>query len=180
MSAADLNVPGFYGKMPATGDFVTRRLPGDFVRVWDRWLAQHIVPLFGSEAWDERIPLRFISGPAAFGGAAGVLLPSRDRVGRRFPLSVVAPMSATDEAMVRMSSWFSEMEKLCFETQETGLTPDALDQALLARPFPDREERGEEINGMVVWTATSDLYDVDPEEPTRVLLSLLAVSREIR
>ncbi|TIS08300.1 MAG: DUF2094 domain-containing protein, partial [Mesorhizobium sp.] len=26
---------GFYGKMPATGDFVTRRLPGDFVRVWD-------------------------------------------------------------------------------------------------------------------------------------------------
>jgi len=40
-------LPGFYGKMPATGDFVTRRLPGDFVRVWDRWLAQHIAsPMF--------------------------------------------------------------------------------------------------------------------------------------
>ncbi|RUZ45616.1 DUF2094 domain-containing protein, partial [Mesorhizobium sp. M7A.F.Ca.US.007.01.1.1] len=26
MSAADMTLPGFYGKMPATGDFVTRRL----------------------------------------------------------------------------------------------------------------------------------------------------------
>ncbi|RUZ99042.1 type VI secretion system-associated protein TagF, partial [Mesorhizobium sp. M7A.F.Ca.US.002.01.1.1] len=46
-----MTLPGFYGKMPATGDFVTRRLTGDFVRVWDRWLAQHLVPLMGSEAW---------------------------------------------------------------------------------------------------------------------------------
>ena len=43
-----MTLPGFYGKMPATGDFVTRRLSGDFVRAWDRWLAQHLVPLFGS------------------------------------------------------------------------------------------------------------------------------------
>ncbi|RWF89350.1 MAG: DUF2094 domain-containing protein, partial [Mesorhizobium sp.] len=35
MSAADMILPGFYGKMPATGDFVSRRLPGDFVRIWD-------------------------------------------------------------------------------------------------------------------------------------------------
>ena len=32
MSAADMILPGFYGKMPATGDFVTRRLTGEFVR----------------------------------------------------------------------------------------------------------------------------------------------------
>ncbi|RUY56662.1 type VI secretion system-associated protein TagF, partial [Mesorhizobium sp. M7A.F.Ca.CA.001.05.1.1] len=38
---------------------------------------------------------------------------------------------------------------------------------------------GEAIDGMVVWTATSDLYDVDPEEPTKILESLLAVSGEI-
>ncbi|RUY36793.1 type VI secretion system-associated protein TagF [Mesorhizobium sp. M7A.F.Ca.CA.001.13.2.1] len=174
-----MNVPGFYGKMPATGDFVTRRLPGDFVRAWDRWLAQHLVPLMGSKAWDERIPLRFISGPAAFGNAAGVILPSADRVGRRFPLSIVAMMSSADETMTRRADWFRDMEALCFETQETGLTPYALDQALLVFPFPDRDERGEAIDGMVVWTATSDLYDVDPEEPTKILESLLAVSGEI-
>ncbi|RUW25688.1 type VI secretion system-associated protein TagF, partial [Mesorhizobium sp. M4B.F.Ca.ET.013.02.1.1] len=44
-------LPGFYGKIPATGDFVSRRLTGDFVRVWDRWLAQHLVPLIGLESW---------------------------------------------------------------------------------------------------------------------------------
>lgn len=74
MSAADLNVPGFYGKMPATGDFVTRRLPGDFVRVWDRWLAQHIVPLLGTEAWPESTALRFLAGPTSFGTSAGIVL----------------------------------------------------------------------------------------------------------
>ena len=30
--------PGFFGKLPALGDFVQRRLPGAFVKVWDGWL----------------------------------------------------------------------------------------------------------------------------------------------
>ena len=32
--------PGWYGKLPAAGDFLTRRLPGSFVQTWDHWL-QH-------------------------------------------------------------------------------------------------------------------------------------------
>ncbi|MGX8009528.1 type VI secretion system-associated protein TagF [Mesorhizobium sp. ORM8.1] len=93
MSAADLIVPGLYGKMPATGDFVTRRLPGDFVRVWDRWLAQNIVPMFGLEAWPQSTALRFLAGPGFFGASAGIVLQSADRVGRQFPLSVVARLA---------------------------------------------------------------------------------------
>ena len=44
MPAADLILPGFFGKLPAAGDFVSRRLPRDFVRFWDRWVARHLVP----------------------------------------------------------------------------------------------------------------------------------------
>jgi type VI secretion system protein ImpM len=66
MPTPDLILPGFYGKLPTAGDFVTRRLPIDFVRVWDRWLAQHFAPLIVSEVWGVNVPLRFLSGP--FGG----------------------------------------------------------------------------------------------------------------
>ena len=27
---------GFYGKLPYVGDFVSRRLPGEFIRPWDQ------------------------------------------------------------------------------------------------------------------------------------------------
>ena len=33
-------VPGWYGKLPALGDFVSRRLPPEFVRTWDTWLQE--------------------------------------------------------------------------------------------------------------------------------------------
>jgi type VI secretion system protein ImpM len=90
VSDADLILPGFYGKLPSAGDFVTRRLPYDFVRAWDRWLAQHLAPLVGSGHWDDESALRFLSGPASFGPAAGIVAASHDRVGRRFPISIVA------------------------------------------------------------------------------------------
>ena len=29
---------GWYGKLPANGDFLTRRLPPSFIEPWDAWL----------------------------------------------------------------------------------------------------------------------------------------------
>ena len=89
-------------------------------------------------------------------------------------------MSSADENMARTASWFRGIEKLCFEAQETGMTPDALDEALLARPFPAQEEQGDAIDRMVIWTEASDLYDVDPEAAAEILQSLLATSGETR
>ena len=31
-------LPGFYGKIPLLGDFVSRRLPRHFIEPWDSWL----------------------------------------------------------------------------------------------------------------------------------------------
>ena len=33
---------GLYGKAPAFGDFVVRRLPSTFVRPWDDWLSRSL------------------------------------------------------------------------------------------------------------------------------------------
>ena len=38
----DRPLPGFYGKLPAHGDFVQRNLPLDFVEPWDEWLQQSL------------------------------------------------------------------------------------------------------------------------------------------
>ncbi|WP_287113015.1 type VI secretion system-associated protein TagF [Mesorhizobium sp.] len=162
-------LPGFYGKMPATGDFVTRRLPGDFVRAWDRWLAQHIVPLIGSEAWPRSTALRFLAGPAAFGASAGIILQSADRVGRQFPLSVVAQLSETPVELAYAEAWFASIEGAATAAQHGEMTPDELDAALAGLPVPPVEPGEEIISDMVMWTARSDIFDIDPQSPEETL-----------
>jgi type VI secretion system ImpM family protein len=104
MSAAVL--PGWYGKLPSLGDFAGRRLPPLFVEPWDRWLATGLASWRQSdEAWLDA----FLAAPTwrfALGagvpfkqspGYAGVLMPSVDRVGRYFPLTVVRPRGPREE-----------------------------------------------------------------------------------
>ncbi|TPI09633.1 type VI secretion system-associated protein TagF [Mesorhizobium sp. B4-1-3] len=171
-------LPGFYGKMPAAGDFVTRRLPGDFVRVWDRWLAQHIVPLFGAEAWPADTALRFLSGPASFGASAGIVLQSADRVGRRFPLSVVARLSEAPLKLAYSDAWFDGVENAAFAAQRGELVPDELDAALTALPAPPVDGDGDIIVDLVMWTAHTDIFDVDPQAPQPTLEQIFAASWE--
>ena len=178
MSAADLNMPGFYGKMPATGDFVTRRLTGDFVRAWDRWLAQHIVPLFGREEWPESMALRLLAGPGAFGASAGILLQSTDRIGRRFPLSIVAQLAEAPLKMAHSDDWFDSIESAAFAAQRGELTPDELDAALATLPVPRVELDGETIDDLVIWTARTDIFDVDSQAPQPTLEQIFAAARE--
>ncbi|WP_287309819.1 type VI secretion system-associated protein TagF [Mesorhizobium sp.] len=178
MSATDMILPGFYGKMPATGDFVTRRLPGDFVRIWDRWLARHIVPLIGSETWPRTTALRFLAGPAAFGASAGIILQSADRVGRQFPLSIVAQLADAPVQLARADAWFARIEEAAFAAQRGELTPDDLDSALATLPVPPVEPGEEVISDMVMWTARSDIFDVDPPSPQATLEQIFAASWE--
>ena len=89
--------PGFYGKVPAFGDFLSRHMPSSFVNEWDAWLQSLIESSrlrLGQEwpdAWLEMPIWHFglgagIAGP---GKAFGVLIPSVDRVGRHFPFSIL-------------------------------------------------------------------------------------------
>ncbi|CDX15287.1 conserved hypothetical protein [Mesorhizobium sp. ORS 3324] len=178
MSAADMNVPGFYGKMPATGDFVTRRLPGDFVRIWDRWLAQHMVPLFSLEPWPTDTALRFLAGPAFLGISAGIIVQSADRVGRRFPLSVVARLAAAPLKLAYSDGWFDSIENAAFKAQRGELTPDELDVTLTALPAPPVHEDGDIVDHLVMWTARTDIFDVDPQAPQPALEQIFAASWE--
>lgn len=178
MSDADLILPGFYGKLPSAGDFVTRRLPYDFVRAWDRWLAQHLAPLVGSGHWDDESALRFLSGPASFGPAAGIVAASHDRVGRRFPISIVAILPVARFNLARRIDWFASLEAAA-QTAHDGLTPDDLDARLSGLGLTlDPDDDSDTVDAMTVWTRHSDLYDLDPADPQPILHQLLALRAE--
>ncbi|AUH64932.1 type VI secretion system-associated protein TagF [Paracoccus zhejiangensis] len=90
--------PGIYGKHPGFGDFISADLPELADRELVPWMTGLLAETrkgLGEDwepVWDVALPLRFWIGGAIWGGPhlKGVARPSRDRVGRRFPLIAVA------------------------------------------------------------------------------------------
>jgi type VI secretion system protein ImpM len=88
----------WYGKLPARGDFVNHGLPQAHLRAWDEWL-QHGLRNAGRRrqrsVLDSQLraftPWRYLAWPDGEDhlACAGVLVPSHDRVGRAFPLTVL-------------------------------------------------------------------------------------------
>jgi type VI secretion system protein ImpM len=147
---ADLILPGFFGKLPRAGDFVGRRLPGDFVRLWDRWCARHLAAVPAA---------RWPAGGLRFhlpGRATGVAVASRDRAGRAFPLTLAAP------APVQAEGWYGALARLAAEAAEGGLDPDALDERL--RLLPARAE-GAEPTRPCLWRAGGAPVELDLASP---------------
>lgn len=135
---------GFYGKLPTHGDFVSRRLPRVFIDTWDEWLQQAIARSRDQlrEHWLEvylTSPIwRFVlsAGVCSEAPWAGVLMPSVDRVGRYFPLTIAACLpkgSNVVQVLLKADRWFMEIEQLALscldDTFELGVFDDAL-QAL--------------------------------------------------
>ncbi len=82
-------IRGIVGKIPSEGDFVRRNLSEPLTRAFARWLASVAEE---EAAWGvpgAAEPLRFVFADHAEGGAmVGVVAPSRDSVGRVFPLAL--------------------------------------------------------------------------------------------
>jgi type VI secretion system protein ImpM len=120
MSERDSGAPGFYGKLPSLGDFVSRRLPAELVQPWDLWLRECLVESRAQlgDAWLETYltsPLwRFVLTPGVAGrtGWAGVLMPSVDRVGRYFPLTLACGLEAGVDPLRLLAApdWFERAE----------------------------------------------------------------------
>ena len=136
--------PGFFGKLPSHGDFLVRRLPSGVRLCFDNWLQSALVQsrIDLGEAWLPAwlgSPLwRFVIGAGVCGdrGWAGVMMPSHDRVGRCFPLLVMAGIDATPslrDCLTTHARWFVELENLALSTLEEGFSLEAFDAALMAQ-----------------------------------------------
>jgi type VI secretion system protein ImpM len=129
--AADAPV-GFFGKLPCRGDFLQRRVRQEFVTVWDPWLQRCLAESIRQmqERWLEAYltsPVwRFVVSPGICGDGAygGVMVPSVDRVGRYFPLTIVASWEPENSALAvacGAHAWFDRAEELALDA------PDASD-----------------------------------------------------
>ena len=118
---------GFYGKLPSHGDFVRRRVPEAFVDVWDDWLQRCLVAsrealgagwldiYLTSPAW------RYVCAAGAIGPQPllGLMVPSVDKVGRYFYLTIVAVLPEHVNVVSVSSAaggFYSAAEQLAVDT----------------------------------------------------------------
>jgi type VI secretion system protein ImpM len=122
---------GFFGKLPSHGDFLRRRMSDRFVAVWDGWL-QECLAASRAELGDRWLDVyltspawRFACGEGACSAAPvfGVMVPSVDRVGRYFPLTLAAEVPVANSTLMgsvlRAEPFFSAAERLLIGTLES-------------------------------------------------------------
>lgn len=132
---------GFYGKLPARGDFVRENLRRDFVDNWDAWWQRGLAALQDErqqewqEAWLEAPVWRFVLPPGLCGksGVLGLWMPSVDRGGRYFPLTIAAT-AEVDWAphLAAMMPFLDEAEQLGLDALELDLPPAEVQARILA------------------------------------------------
>lgn len=145
---AELNtVPGWYGKIPYLGDFASRRLSQQFILAWDDWL-QHSVTAsraqLGTHWLDTYLnsPIwRFILLPRVIDDSlwTGLIMPSVDKVGRHFPLSLAValnPQPGIVTTVLTAQDWFTALEETSLATLDTQFSTQHLEARLDALPFP--------------------------------------------
>ncbi|WP_147197198.1 type VI secretion system-associated protein TagF [Pantoea sp. MBD-2R] len=155
----DKNMLGWYGKLPGTGDFLQRRLPEAIVASWSNWFQQGLSLWYHQSEGDgelfSRAPVWNFAVPATLGVQRvqiGCLLPSRDRVGRTWPLLALqsVPVSLWHPAQLAVSGdWFQTLGETLHQAVSQQSTPERLEQRLLTLPplsLPD--------------TGRSDIMDV--------------------
>ncbi|MGR9147515.1 type VI secretion system-associated protein TagF (plasmid) [Rhizobium leguminosarum] len=170
MPDAALILPGFFGKLPAMGDFVTRRLPASFVGRWDHWISRHLVHRLSQGPLGDPPILRFLLGSDTFGPMTGVILASADRAGRQFPLTIAAapPLAAAEIASVA-ADWFDDLESAGMAAREEGIDGDALAARLATLPYPAAAASGDIVGGMRFWMSHCASVEIDPGAPDMAL-----------
>ena len=125
---------GWYGKLPARGDFVSRGLPPRWRSEWDEWLQRGLVlaanrmdkedlrqRLANFAAW------RYLARAASGEAWCGIVVASQDRVGRAFPLTLAERLGGP----VAASACAARLAALLDAAAEG---PDALETAIAALP----------------------------------------------
>ena len=153
--AVSMEAPAVYGKLPARGDFVTRRFGRPFVEAWDEWLRSAV--LASRESLKEHWLDIYLTSPVwRFALAAGccgpntilgVVLPSVDKVGRYFPLTLgceLAPGIELTGLIVQAASWYRSVEALGLAALAPEFSIDVFEQpiSLEIESAPEAPEAG--------------------------------------
>ncbi len=132
---------GYFGKLPGSGDFVSRGLSRGLITSLDAWLHDGLASLpsalgpdwleyyLVAPAWSFVLPAGQW-GPDMLLGSA---IPSVDRVGRYFPLVALTGVNAdvrVNDCLPPRSEWFDEARAALLRALQESSTPDALYETL--------------------------------------------------
>jgi type VI secretion system protein ImpM len=144
-------IAGWHGKLPSLGDFASRRLEPDFVALWDGWLAAGLAHLqqqapdtwlqhyLACPAWRFVLMPGLLPAPFGHQAYAGVLMPSVDRIGRYFPLTLIVPLvetPRTDTELRALLSWLHDLDDLAADALQDDWPIDRLEAELAQCPRP--------------------------------------------
>lgn len=149
------NPTGYFGKLPDRADFVTGRCPDGFLKLWEpflmRGLARSRQELGGD--WEDAymtMPVwHFLLKPSRRNGAsavpfAGALMPSVDKVGRKFPLTVVAPVDGAGVTCQPEQDWYDAVETVLVGALQEEATLAGFQAAAAELPPPSKAGDPEE------------------------------------
>lgn len=127
---------GAFGKIPGMGDFLRLNLSAGFVQAWDTWLQAGLIAAQGrlGGRWSDcylSAPIWRFSLPAGVAGSeavSGVLMPSVDRVGRQYPLTLATPCDPGRTALRHFANdaWFAALEDVALLALDDDVTRDTL------------------------------------------------------
>ncbi|KAA1177363.1 type VI secretion system-associated protein TagF [Rhizobium tropici] len=150
-SSMQTDAIGFFGKLPTHGDFVSSALGLRLQSELDRWIHGGLIALeaaLGTEwrrLFHATTAWRFVVGSGIWGptAMAGVILPSRDRVGRSFPLIIVAQLqrfSGQLRDLCEDDSWFTAVEALAETSDKADFDMQRFIESIkrLRPPFADK------------------------------------------
>ncbi|MCB9594826.1 MAG: type VI secretion system-associated protein TagF [Sandaracinaceae bacterium] len=143
---------GLFGKIPAKGDFVRHNVTGATARAFEQWVQESNDALRGAGGEMPEHTIRCVfTPPGSDTTVVGVLVPSEDKVGRKFPLALFAeaPVAEARDGFsavpVGWAPFLDGAAALCDRAKE--LDWDQLRSALpgLPQPGPSELSRAKEV-----------------------------------
>jgi type VI secretion system protein ImpM len=185
-------VEGF-GKIPSLGDFVRASSPSEEVLAFEGWLARAMER--GEERGGNAFKEAFLNGPALGfvwsgplekgkrGLLGGVLQPSRDAVGRRFPIVIAVPLPLSPfekqphAAALALHDFFADAASAAARARGAASAADFTAQVSSVQ-MPKRADGA--VGAYDAWTSSTraadlwrQLYGDDAERGARWALYLL-------
>ncbi|MGE3634924.1 MAG: type VI secretion system-associated protein TagF, partial [Sandaracinaceae bacterium] len=137
---------GLFGKIPSKGDFVRHNVADDAARSFEQWVQESNDSLRGAGGQMPEQPIRAIFTPPGSGKTVvALLVPSQDKVGRKFPVVffALAEASETPTSFSRLPVRFARFLDAAAELGRSAshMELDPLKAALAALPLPGQPER---------------------------------------
>lgn len=165
----------WYGKLPSGGDFLKRRFPDALLAQWSHWFQVGLLHRQENTEGERQFadaPVWNFVVPPMLGSQQiqmGCLVPSRDSVGRLYPLCALitfSPQSWTQAQLALAGEWYQQLGRILLNAVREGWSSAQLDGALLALNLPQPQQSAildaigyQEQRATLSWRRASDCFD---------------------